>query len=82
MEARGIRASLGQERVPESMQAARISGCFWSAPRNASAEEEFWLYFNAAPEDVNTAPEDVDEVCREISVGIELLGFQPLIRFA
>jgi hypothetical protein len=43
---------------------------------------EFWLYFNAAPEDVNTAPEDVDEVCREISVGIELLGFQPLIRFA
>jgi hypothetical protein len=26
--------------------------------------------------------EDADEVCREISVEIELLGFQPLIRFA
>jgi hypothetical protein len=36
---------------------------------------EFWFYFN-------TAPEDADEVCREISAEIELLGFQPLIRFA
>jgi hypothetical protein len=79
-------ASLGQERVPASASQSNAGSSHFRlllvCTSQCVGQGEFWFYFKTAPEDVHTGPEDADEVCREISLEIELLGFQPLIRFA
>jgi hypothetical protein len=85
MEARGLRVarpgkSPGQ-RVAEQCRQLDFR-MLLVCTSQCVGQGEFWFYFKTAPEDVNTGPEDADEVCREISLEIELLGFQPLIRFA